>query len=162
MDFSALDKYLPMRWRHAVVWRRVRDRTDELVEAERDGDNDADKLAKLEIDLGLFRIHLEEERLDHLTRKLRRDADRLHVDFPGYPMEADRDKGDEHWQLTVAPGFVLTTTGMKRARKAIREEKNARRERFLAWAPFLIGLVTALTGLLAVIVALVAVGRCGS
>ena len=56
----------------------------------------------------------------------------------------------------MAPGLVLTTAGVARVRKAIREERNARRERFLAWAPVLIGLVTAITGLLAVIVARIA------
>ena len=126
------------------------------------GDNDAGKLAKLFHDHSLLEPHLEDERADHLTRKLRREADRLHVSFPSYPAGSDPDVEDENWRRSMSFHRVLTTAGVARVRKEIREERNARRERCIAWAPVLTGLVTALAGLLGVAVALVAVWRSGS
>ena len=162
MELSALSKLLPMRWRHAVLLRRERDRTNKLVEAARLGGKSAGEIHELYHDLAFWEWSLEDERADCLKRKLRREADRLHVGFPSYPVGDDHFAEDENWRHSMTVGHVLTTAGVARVRKEIREERTARRERFIAWAPVLTGLVTALIGLLGVVVALVAVWRSGS
>ena len=154
MNLRKFEDLLPMRWRHALVWRRAR-----LDHQKRTtGVTDGHKIYEEDHALAQVGWMLEDESAHRLTCKLRREAERLHVAFPPLPISDPKD--DEIWRLSTPLNLpVLTPAGAKLVRTEIREERKARRDAFVTRAPALTGLVSAMTGLLAVVVALAAL-RC--
>lgn len=94
-----------------------------------------------------FELHeyAEKKQILH-TNYLRSLAHKLDVPFPWW------EERSELWtQTKPSSTHVLNTDGKHEVRKRIREEKRARREPFLAWAGWLVGILGALTGLASVL-----------
>lgn len=79
------------------------------------------------------------------TRRLLREADRLDV-----PIDYATDDSPLWRRSSQLNSWSLTALGYSELRKAIGQERRERRERLIAWASVIIGIVGALTGLLSV------------
>jgi hypothetical protein len=82
-----------------------------------------------------------------LSRNWVQKAEKLMLPYPDY--------GDtEYWVKTVYSqhGYFLNAKGVTKIRNLIREEKTAQRKGILDYAVLLIGLIGAITGLIAVLV----------
>lgn len=96
-----------------------------------------------------WEVSLRNEEIETLTSDyLCEQASILQVPLPAWKSE---DEQDGSWERTYQlQNWVLTRKGMAEVRAAIREEKAARHEVFLSWVTPLIGLIGALTGLIAI------------
>jgi hypothetical protein len=87
------------------------------------------------------------------TRKLLSRARKLRVERPPRPQAGDM--ASEYWSVSQVHGeWYLTAAGVVKLRDAIRAEERWLREQrahYLAWVTPIIGLIGALTGLLAVV-----------
>lgn len=94
---------------------------------------------------------LRDEIEDIRSRMFLKKARKLGIPYPKY-----YDKACEEFWTQSGFGFhYLTDKGYHEIRKAMREEKKARREAVLCWAP----LITVLTGLLGVIATVLSILR---
>jgi len=94
------------------------------------------------------------ENLEDLqTERLLRQARALDVALPSpRPHGLDHESGDENWWLgSVMGGWYLTPEGRRRLRQAVRAEQKDSRENASFWFGIVIGLIGALTGLVAVL-----------
>lgn len=110
--------------------------------AKRDGrlEGEAYSIWGFEIDIVDWQIK------NTMTRALINEADRLFLPVP--------DENDpEKWEEDPATGkrTFLSPKGIAELRTAIRQEKRERRENIQRWIAILIGLIGALTGLIAVL-----------
>jgi hypothetical protein len=104
-----------------------------------------EKIAKINNNEEIDMMEANEEISYFTTLHLIEEAQRLIVPIP--PSE-----GDEYWYTdTVFGRRHLTTAGVVKLRNDIRQERKARRDLPLVLLPMLIGLLGALTGLLAII-----------
>lgn len=142
------DRLLPRQW---VLWRRLR-RTNrfyrgkmaELESSRTATSRDLDSHhAEWRAEAEIF----EEEIRSFETWRLLRKASRLNIPTPRV--------GDENWEQGGSGEWSLTSTGYSRVRGAIREERRARREMWLAWLP----LITAISGLIGMLTGLAAILR---
>jgi hypothetical protein len=122
------------------LYRRV------IAEAERK--NDPDKLNNLYSEWHSESAPIEEELLEIQTRRLVNKARRMLLPVPDIPMNEPE---DENWiRGTSTRGWHLKAEGVTHVRAAIRAESKERREALIAWATLIIGILGALTGLVAV------------
>ena len=101
-------------------------------------------------DDAFFEYKMIQEEIDILiTNYLRKKAHNLFVPLPTLP-DIDNHK---MWIKcnTISNQNVLTTLGIHTTKNAIRKEKKEKNEIVFMWAMFLIGLIGAVTGLIAVI-----------
>jgi hypothetical protein len=78
-----------------------------------------------------------------MTRYLIAKAEKMSLPTPS------RTEGDGLWESTYTP--YLTNKGITEVRKTIREEQKQRLELVSHWAAIIIGVIGAITGLIAVI-----------
>lgn len=94
-------------------------------------------------------VDLIDEEIDTLISDYYREqASRLLIPLP--PLNADDDP-DGCWERNHQLGnLVLTRKGIFQIRSAIRDEKSARRDSILVWVTPVLGVIGAITGLVAV------------
>lgn len=124
---------------------KLRSAYDEKIrQAEKDG-KPSDDIEVLKLDSYHGSIMIDEEiailATDNLIRKVRRH-------FVPIPSR----KTDGMWEQCIASNrYVLTDQGISKLRSALRKELNERYEIILKFSALLIGIIGALTGLVAVI-----------
>lgn len=97
---------------------------------------------EIDLDLNILDTEIEDIHSRYLFRKV------LNLGIP-FPYIQPRHK---YWtQPGIGGPIVLTTEGKYEIRKLIRAEQKARREPFLAWAGWIVGILGALTGLVSVL-----------
>ena len=122
------------------LYRRV------IAEAERK--NDPEEVNNLYSEWHSESAPIEEELQQVQTRRLVNKARRMLLPVPGIPMDKSE---DENWiRGTFTRSWHLKAEGFTRVRAAIRAESKERREASIAWATLIIGILGALTGLVAV------------
>ncbi|MGO9245811.1 MAG: hypothetical protein ACLPT4_08780 [Verrucomicrobiia bacterium] len=89
-----------------------------------------------------------EEELEWLETTWRRDkAQRLHLPIPEIPAGEDE---DANWRRTDSGRWLLKPEGHSKIKALIRAERKEQREALIAWLTLIIGILGALTGLVAV------------
>lgn len=110
----------------------------------------ADRVREIRDKWNMEYLMLEEEYEDIYSRKLVRKAHRLRVPVPRRP--PDNTASNEHWMWAGTIGrWHLSTDGVIAVRAAIRAQQKARLDLVSPWLGSLIGLVGAITGLVAVL-----------
>lgn len=146
---AAMIEWAKFRWEQQRIQRsrnRI-SRTYEKKEKEaRAKGGDSDVLSSLEYSWD-FELKLEDdEMLNLIHRYYRRQADRLMVPVPPFKAEGGA------WEESEKDGsYHLTQEALHDLRSAIRAEKKARREGWMVWLAAFIGLIGALSGLIAII-----------
>ena len=116
-----------------------------LKEARKQGKNKDDIMGLDEE--AYFEYSMAQEEIDMLiTDRLTSKARKLILPLPAF-------ENEEMWKKChdLSSRFVLTSKGIAELRKNIRSERKDRRDVYIPWIAIAIGLIGALTGLLAVI-----------
>ena len=138
--------YLRLRWK---IWRlEGRAGKDEHATAKAVGIAMARGASSQEIDEitgggdeGVLRRRIHAAMSKYLVSK----ANRLVIPLPDW-------EDERFWSVNSEAGEpVLTRAGINELRSAIRAEKKAGQERFLAWVPGIIGILGAMIGLAAIL-----------
>ena len=137
--------YLRLRWELWWLERAYRNRqkgTDKAVKAASARDASAQDIETI---TGGSDDYLWRQRIYAAqTRYLCQEADRLIVTIP--------DIHDQNMWIEDGDRRFLTREGFAQLRSGIRAERKARAERFVIWAPSVIGILGALIGLVSLLV----------
>ena len=116
------------------------------IEQATKGEKSSQEIENLRNDEAFQTDIIEDARRLVITRQLRGKASEMMLPTPAVG------DGDNLWEFSQHYGrWYLTEQGIVQVRSAIQEESRARREGWLAWFAPAVGLVGALTGLVAVL-----------
>ena len=141
-------------WRKNRELHRVQRYYDTEIKKAKKEHKSSDEIDNLKTGLQADTYFIEEEINSLVTNQLVEKAHRLFLPVPTY----DYDKNemfDSIWERGTMTGrSYLTPNGIMTLRNLIREETAARRKAILEWVAPFIGIIGAITGLLAVILAM--------
>lgn len=135
-------------WRKSRELNKISKYYDAAIKEAMKEKKSPDEIDKLVDEFFAETYVIEEEIKALISRSWERKAERLFLPIPPHHEEDMWEVGD------VTRRYYLTPAGITKLRGLIREEKAARRKAVLEWVTPLVGIIGAITGLLAVVFAM--------
>ena len=133
-------------WRLTRRMDTVNRRYTKLIETARREKRPKEEIELLNHEAGFEIGLLEEQVREVVTRELTSKAARMLLEVP------PRNDDSGLWELSQSlPSWRLTDKGIAQLRRTIREEQRVRREARIVWVGLVIGVIGAVTGLVAVV-----------
>jgi hypothetical protein len=120
----------------------------EIKKAREDKDNR--KLEELRRDCQFEEETITDEEDELFTNQLVNKARRLRVPVPTYLDEDGNISNSDYWEIRAGIPYYLTPLGISKLQEDIRKEERWKREGYVVWVSTIIGIISALTALIAV------------
>ena len=141
---------LPLSMKRLSLERKLvkKSYSKEIKKAREDKDNR--KLEELRRDCQFEEETITDEEDELFTNQLVNKARRLRVPVPTYLDEDGNISNSDYWEIRAGIPYYLTPLGISKLQEDIRKEERWKREGYVVWVSTIIGIISALTALIAV------------